>query len=131
VQCLALGSAALPWSGACLAGDPGSPSTSQGRELMFYISQPIGPGAAARSFGFRLDQHSTPGALPGGTSSAAELSGRRELVNLRMAAHENLRIDFGHRVSWDFGRRQFTQPGDVLMVRGGFRDHAATSTALP
>jgi hypothetical protein len=130
-KCLALGGAALPWAGVCLAGDPGSPSSIQGREIMFYISQPIGPGSAARSFGFRLDQHSTPGALPGGTSSAAELSGRRELVNLRMAAHENLRIDFGRRVSWDFGRGHFTQPGDLLMVRGGFRDHAVTSTALP
>jgi hypothetical protein len=126
VQCLALGSAALPWAGACLAGDPGSPSSIQGREIMFYISQPIGPGAAARSFGFRLDQHSTPGALPGGTSSAAELSGRRELVNLHMAAHENLRIEFGRRVSWDFGRRQFTQPGDQLVMKGGFRDRAAS-----
>jgi hypothetical protein len=129
VQCLALGSAALPWVGACLAADPGSPSSIQGRELMFYISQPIGPGTAARSFGFRLDQHSTPGALPGGTSSAAELSGRRELVNLHMAAHENLRLEFGRRINWDFGRRQFTQPGDLLMMKGGFRDHAATLPA--
>jgi hypothetical protein len=130
MQCLALGSAALPWVGVCLAGDPGTSSSIEGREIMFYISQPIGPGAAARSFGFRLDQHSNPRALPGGTSSAAELSGRHELVNLRMAAHENMRIDFGgRRASWDFGRRQFTQPGDLLMVKGGFRDGAATSRA--
>ena len=92
----------------------------QGREISFYISQPIGPGAAARSFGFRLDQHSNPGSLPGGTSSAAELSGRRELVNLHMAAHENLRIDFGRHVSWDFGRHQFTQPGEMLPMKAAF-----------
>ena len=128
VKCLALGSAALPWAGACLAGDPGPSASVMGREIMFYISQPIGPGAAPRSFGLRLDQHSNPGALPGGTGSAAELSGRRELVNLRLAAHENIRIDFGRRASWDFGRRQFTQPGDLLMMKGGFRDHAV---ALP
>lgn len=130
VQCLALGSAALPWAGACLAGDPGPSPSIQGREIMFYISQPIGPGAARRSFGLRLDQHANPGSLPGGTSSAAELSGRRELVNLRMAAHENIRIDFGRRVSWDFGRRQFTQPGDLLMTNGGFRDRAARPPAV-
>ena len=124
VKCLALGSAALPWTGACLAGDPGNAPGMQGREISFYISQPIGPGAAARSFGFRLDQHSNPGSLPGGTGSAAELSGRRELVNLRMAAHENLRIDFGRHVSWDFGRHQFTQPGEMLPMKGGFPDRA-------
>jgi hypothetical protein len=128
VQCLALGGAALPWAGACLAGDPGS-APSIGREIMFYISQPIGPGAAARSFGLRLDQHSNPRALPGGTSSAAELSGRHELMNLHMAAHENIRIDFGRRASWDFGRHQFTQPGDLLMTKGGFRDRASSSPA--
>jgi hypothetical protein len=125
VKCLALGSAALPWTGACLAGDPGNPPGMQGREISFYISQPIGPGSANRSFGFRLDQHSNPGSLPGGTGSAAELSGRRELLNLRMAAHENLRIDFGRRVSWDFGRRQFTQPGEMLMMKGGFPNRIA------
>jgi len=129
VQCLALGGAALPWAGACLAVDPASTSGMQGREISFYISQPIGAGAASRSFGFRLDQHSNPGALPGGTSSAAELSGRRELLNLRMAAHENIRIDFGRRASWDFGRHQFTQPGDLLMTTGGFRDRAAPAPA--
>jgi hypothetical protein len=143
VKCLALGSAALPWTGTCLAGDPGSTPGMQGREISFYISQPIGPGAAHRSFGFRLDQHSNPGSLPGGTGSAAELSGRRELVNLRMAAHENLRIDFGRRVSWDFGRRQFTQPGEMLMMKGGFPNritplpaaaaapHLAAALAMP
>jgi hypothetical protein len=125
VKCLALGSAALPWTGACLAGDPGNTPGMQGREISFYISQPIGPGAATRSFGFRIDQHSNPGSLPGGTGSAAELSGRRELVNLRMAAHESLRVDFGRRVSWDFGRRQFTQPGEMLMMRGGFPNRVA------
>jgi hypothetical protein len=129
VQCLALGSAALPWAGACLAGEPGSAPNMQGREISFYISQPIGPGGATRSFGFRLDQHSNPGALPGGTSSAAELSGRRELVNLRMAAHENIRIDFGRRVSWDFGRHQFTQPGEMLMMKGGFPNRIAPLAA--
>ena len=130
VQCLALGGAALPCAGVCLAAEPPSPTSMNGREIMFYISQPIGPGAASRSFGFRLDQHSNPGALPGGTSSAAELSGRRELVNLRMAAHENIRISFGRRASWDFGRRQFTQPGDLLMTKGGFRDRAAPPPAV-
>ena len=126
VQCLALGGAALPWAGACLAGDPGPAPNISGREIMFYFSQPIGPGAAPRSFGLRIDQHSNPGALPGGTSSAAELSGRHELVNLRLSAHENLRIDFGRRVSWDFGRHLFTQPGDLLLMKGGFPHRAAT-----
>jgi hypothetical protein len=129
VQCLALGSAALPWAGACLAGDPGSSANFQGREISFYISQPIGPGSASRSYGFRLDQHSNPGALPGGTSSSTELSGRRELLNLRMAAHENIRIEFGRRVSWDFGRHQFTQPGEMLMMKGGFPNRIAPMPA--
>lgn len=126
VQCLALGSAALPWAGVCLAGDLNPAPNISGREVMIYFSQPIGPGAAPRSFGLRIDQHANPGALPGGTGSAAELSGRRELVNLRMAVHENVRLDFGRRVSWDFSRGQFTQPGD-LMMKGGFLIRAAVA----
>ena len=129
VRCLALGSAALPWAGACLAADPGPAPSISGREIMFYISQPIGPGAAPRSFGLRIDQHSNPGALPGGTSSAAELSGRRDLVNLRMSAHENPRIEIGRHISWDFTRRQFTQPSDAILMTGGFPNRATTATA--
>jgi len=131
VRCLTFAGAAFSWADVCLALDPTASPSFHGREIMFYISQPIGPGAATRSFGLRLDQHSNPGALPGGTSSAAELSGRRELVNLRMAAHENIRIDFGRRASWDFSRHQFTHPGDLLMTKGGFRDHAGLAPSLP
>jgi len=117
---LALIGAPLPWAGTCLAGEPTIGSSPQGTEVMLYISQPFGPFAAARSYGLRVDQHSTPSALPGGTSSAAELSGRRELVNLRLAQHEDLRIDFGHRVSWDFSTRQLNLPSDLPVMQTGF-----------
>jgi len=96
---------------------------------MLYFSQPIGPSAPARSYGLRIDQHSLPSTLPASTAKATDLSGRREIVNLRMAAHENLRIDFGRRVSWDFSRRQFNLPSDLPAMK--LLAHAQAAALAP
>jgi hypothetical protein len=122
LRCLALIGAPLPWVDACLAGEPTVGSSYQGREVMLYIALPIGPFTARRSFGLRINQHSLPAALPAATSSAAELSGRRELVDLRMDEHQALSIDFGRHVGWDFSRRQFNLPSDLPVMQAGFPD---------
>jgi hypothetical protein len=98
---------------------------------MFYFSQPIGPSAPARSYGLRIDQHSLPALLPAATANAADLAGRREIINLRMAAHEDLRLDLGRRVSWDFSRRQFNLSGDLPAMTPRFRVGGPASAATP
>lgn len=131
-RCLALLSAPLPWAAACWAGESGGTVPSlNGPEIMLYISQPIGPSAPARIYGLRIDQHSQPKALPAATAKATDLSGRREIVNLSMAAHQNLRIDFGRRVSWDFGRRQFNLPSDLPAMKPGFPTRPLAAAFAP
>jgi hypothetical protein len=133
LRCLAPISALLPWVPACFAEPPGSVPSIQGPEIMLYISQPIGPSVATRTYGLRIDQHSLPAALPGATSSATDLSGRRELVNIQVNAHENTHIDFGKRVSWDFSRWQFNMGGDLPAMKMRFpsRTVAATTPIAP
>jgi len=133
---LALLGASTPWVASCPAGEPGSnvPGVN-GPEIMLYFAQPIGPSAPARFYGLRIAQHSLPSMLPGATSNANDLAGRRELVNLRMAAHENLRIDFGRRVSWDFKRREFNVPANMsinpILLHASLVGYGRTTVALP
>jgi hypothetical protein len=111
VKGLALLSVPLPWAMACLAAEAGNAVPSaQGPQIMFYFKQPIGSTAATRVYGLRIDQASTPPALPGAAGIGS--LGRRELVNLQINAHANVKIDFARRLSWDFGRRQFNLSGD-------------------
>jgi hypothetical protein len=108
---LMLLSVPLPWAVGCLAGDPtsGVPS-AQGPQIMFYFKQPIGAAGSSRTYGLRIDQSSMPMPLPG-TAAPGSLN-HREIVNLQINAHANVRIDFARRLSWDFGRRQFNLSGD-------------------
>jgi hypothetical protein len=110
---LALLGAALPWSDARAGEGLTAVPNLNGPEVMLYVSLPIGPLGLPRSFGLRIDRHSLPSMLPAATASAADLAGRRELVNLSMAAHEHLRLEVARRVSWDFSRRQFNLPTDL------------------
>lgn len=130
LEALALLSALLPWA-VCQAGPPVATPGINGPEIMLYIALPIGPSAPARSYGLRIDQHSLPSRLPASTANANDLSGRRELLNLRMAAHENLRIDIGRRVSWDFNRRQFNVPGGLPLMKPNLVRPMLAAGALP
>jgi len=108
---LTLVSVLLPWAPACLAGDPNSGVPSaQGPQIMFYFKQPIGAAGSSRTYGLRIDQSSMPMPLPG-VAAQGSLN-HREIVNLQINAHANVRIDFARRLSWDFGRRQFNLSGD-------------------
>ncbi len=129
---LALLSGPAVWIPTCAAGDSltAAPGVN-GPEVMLYFSQPIGPSAPARSYGLRIDQHSLPALLPAATANAADLAGRREIINLRMAAHEDLRLDLGRRVSWDFSRRQFNLAGDLPAMTPRFRAGALDPAGTP
>jgi hypothetical protein len=130
LRCLAALGASLPLSAAWAGESVGAAPGVNGPEVMLYFAQPIGPSTSARSYGLRIDQHSLPSILPASTANATDLSGRREIINLRVAAHENLRIDFGRRVSWDFSRRQFNLPGDLPAMKAGFPTHTLAA-AVP
>lgn len=114
---LVLLGAALPLSHAKAGEGLTAVPSQHGPEIMLYVALPIGAAGPPRVFGLRIDQHSPPSKLPGATANAADLAGRRELVNLSMAAHEHMRLDFGRRVSWDFSRQRLNLPSDLPSMR--------------
>ncbi len=128
---LALIGAPLLATGLCHAVEPGPVTGSPGTEVMLYVSQPIGPSGVSRHYGLRIDKHTTPVAASTATSSAAELAGRREIVNLSLAQHQNLRIDFGRRVSWDISRHELHLPTDLPSLKPEFRSRPASNPRLP
>jgi hypothetical protein len=69
---------------------------------MLYVSQSLGGGGGTRLFGLRLDRSSIPPVTPG-TYISGPLR-QRELVNLQFASRQDVRIDFGRRLTWDFSR---------------------------
>lgn len=108
----------LACSPPCNAAQPLAAAPAvHGPEIMLYFSQPIGPSTSTRSFGLRIDQHSLPALLPAPTTNPSDLSGRRELLNLRMAAHQGIRLDFGRRLSWDFAAHRLGTPSEAAAVR--------------
>jgi hypothetical protein len=128
---LALTGAPMLAAGLCQAGEPGPVTGSPGTEVMLYVSQPIGPSSLSRHYGLRIDRHTTPLAASTATSNAAELAGRREIVNLSLARHEDLRIAFGRRVSWDFSRHELHLPTDLPSLKSEFRSRPASTPRLP
>ena len=80
---------------------------------MLYFSQSLNGGSANRLYGLRLERGALPPMLPGASSAAP--SRQRELVNMHFAAGEDLRIDFGRRLSWDFGRQEFSMASTAAL----------------
>lgn len=117
-QCVLLLSTPLVCGTPCRAAAPvGAVPEAHGPEFMLYVSLPIGPLAPARSFGLRIDQHSWAGPAHTAAPGITDLSGRREIVNLRMAEHQSLRLDLGRRVSWDFRTHRLALPSDPPALR--------------
>lgn len=94
---LAVG-AALMAGGQCLAGSP---------QVMFYVTVPVGGHTSHdHMFGLRLDRTSPPPGLLV-TNPASPLT-KRALLDLQMGSDAGFRLDIGRRLTWDFGRQQFT-----------------------
>jgi len=89
------------------------------------------PSSIPRHYGLRIDQHTTPVALSAVTGQASDLDGRREIVNLSLARHGDMHIDFGRRVSWDISRGQLHLPNDLPSLKSEFRARPSPSPRLP
>jgi hypothetical protein len=103
-----LSGVALAAGAAACAGDiVGMAPTSSGRQITFYVSQPLWSAGASSSrvYGLRIEQVR---ALPASPQSSVVGSLRRSvLVDLRIVPHSDIRIEFGKRVTWNFTHEAF------------------------
>lgn len=85
---------------------------AHGPQMMLYIRQPLGAGAT-RIYGLRLDRMASTPALA--TSGPVVTAGARSIVDLQFRHASDVRVEFGRRVTWNLGRREFglsgNQPG--------------------
>jgi len=77
--------------------------------LMFYISQPLWSAGTSRIYGLRLEQIAIQPFVQSGTFSA--IAPARSLVDLQLRRNADVRLEFGHRVTWDMRRREFGLSG--------------------
>jgi hypothetical protein len=101
---------------ACPAADgltmvPGT----HGPQMTLYVRQPLGAGAT-RIYGLRLDRMaSTPTVA---TAGLVGTTGSRTIVDLQIRHASDVRVEFGHRLTWNLGRQEFgpsgNQPGIAI-----------------
>jgi hypothetical protein len=102
--------ALLPLAAPTFAGEPiTAMAPPHGPMLMFYVSQPLWTRGASRIYGLRLDQIAIQPFVQSGTFSA--IAQPRSLVDLQLRRNADVRVEFGHRVTWDVRRREFDLSG--------------------
>jgi hypothetical protein len=79
---------------------------SGGPQIVLYFTQSLwSSGKPERLYGVRLDAIRP---LPNSPLvTAVGLVQRRELLNLQIGPHSDIRLQLGRRVSWDFTREEF------------------------
>ena len=90
-----------------------------GPQIVLYFTQSLwSTGKPERLYGVRIDAIRP---LPNSPLvTAAGLVQRRELLNLQIVPHSDIRIQLGRRVSWDFTREEFgSQSGSLSRVTIG------------
>ena len=90
-----------------LAGNvDGLTPVSGGPQIVLYLTQSLGSGGkSVRLYGLRIDEiHPIPNSP---LVTAVGLVQRRELLNLQIVPHSDIRIQLGKRVSWDFTNEAF------------------------
>ena len=98
---------------ACAGNMVGMAPTSSGRQIMFYVSQPLWSRGASSSrvYGLRIEEVR---ALPATPQSTVVGSLRRSvLVDLQIVPHSDIRIEFGKRVMWNFTHESFGQQSSL------------------
>jgi hypothetical protein len=95
------------------AADPaGAVAPPHGPMLMIYVTQPIGSRGASRIYGLRLEQVARqPTLLSAPPTTFYAASPQRSLVDLQLRRQADVRIEFGHRLTWDVRRWEFALPG--------------------
>jgi len=104
--CAAVALSATSWAGGTLW----QPGVALGPQLTVYVSQALWAGlATARRYGLRLEQ------IRAGANGAQRAEDgtihRRDLIELQIAAHAGVRIEFGTRLTWDLGEESFSTSG--------------------
>ncbi len=95
---------------ACPAADGvTSVPSAHGPMMMLYVRQPLGAGAA-RIYGLRIDQLSPTPTLA--ASGPTAVNGSRGILDLQFRNASDVRVEFGRRVTWSFGRREFGPTGN-------------------
>jgi hypothetical protein len=88
---------------------------AHGPQMMLYIRQPLGAGAT-RIYGLRLERMDSTPALA--TSGSVGTAGARSIVDLQFRHASDVRVEFGRRLTWNLGRREFgpsgNQPGMLI-----------------
>jgi hypothetical protein len=77
-----------------------------GPQIVLYLIQSFGSGGKSlRLYGLRIDEiHPIPNSP---LVTTVGLVQRRELVNLQIVPHSDIRIQLGKRLSWDFTSEEF------------------------
>jgi hypothetical protein len=92
-------------------------------QIMLYLSHSIGAGSGGRpTFGLKIDQLRQTSNL--GDPDGGDAMQHRELVNWQMEAHSNLhiadlRMQLGHRVTYDLTNRSFGSPATRATMQLG------------
>jgi hypothetical protein len=107
VSLMLLGGASMLSSRAACAGDVVSMApASRGPQIMLYVSQPLWSrgSSAPRLYGLRIGQLRMPSTTSQLTAIAPV---QRELIDLQIVPHSEMRIDFGRRLIWNITRGAF------------------------
>jgi hypothetical protein len=101
-----LSAVALAVSAVIATSAEGMTPVSGGPQIVLYLTQSLGPGGkSVRLYGLRIDEiHPIPNSP---LVTTVGLVQRRELVNLQIVSHSDIRIQLGRRLSWDFTREEF------------------------
>jgi hypothetical protein len=109
-----LSGAAMASGAAAYAGNMvGMAPTSNSRQVMLYVSQPLWSRGASSSrvYGLRIEQVRATPATP--QSSVVGSLRRSVLVDLQIVPHSDIRIEFGKRVIWNFTHEAFGQQSSL------------------
>lgn len=100
---------------ACAGNIVGMAPTSRSLQIMFYVSQPLwSPGTSFRVYGLRLEEVRAQPTSP--QSAAVSSLRRRELLDLQLVPHSDIRVELGRRLIWDFTREAFGPQSSVSIM---------------
>jgi hypothetical protein len=96
----------------------GMTPVSGGPQIVLYLTQSLGSGGkSVRLYGVRIDEIRPIPNSP--LVTTVGLVQRRELVNLQIVPHSDIRIQLGKRLTWDFTSEEFGPQSSLPRVAIG------------
>jgi hypothetical protein len=116
LNAVSMAASAAACAGNIAAGNiVGIAPTSRSPQIMFYVSQPLwSSGRSSRVYGLRIEEVRAQPTSP--QSAAVGSLRRRELLDLQIAPHSDIRVTFIRRLIWDFTRKGFGPQSSVSIV---------------